>query len=71
MGLFRISKELQFPLCNNGEPCVIPPAAGEQEPLWGREKVGRAVVNKESIGGTEGFMCSDFSLADLYQALIG
>ena len=53
MGLFEFSKELQFRVCNAGEPCVSPPAAKGRETLYGREEeVGSAIVIKDSIGGT-------------------
>ena len=44
MGLFRISTELQFGVCNHGEPRVsLSTASG------GENEVGRARVNTESM----------------------
>ena len=66
MDLFRISKELQFRVCKHGEPCASPRIAREEKLYYRRkEEVGKAIVNKESIGGIERLMCSGFSLAEL------
>ena len=47
MGLFRISRELQFSLHNNGEPCASPHTARERDCFHREEKgIGRAVVNR-------------------------
>ena len=49
MGLFGISRDLQFQVCNHGEPHVSPcPATGELF-YRGEKEVGRAIVNKESM----------------------
>ena len=59
MDLFRISKELQSGVCNNGMPCASPPAArGEKLSYTGKEEVGRAIVKKSP-------RCGGFSLAEL------
>ena len=48
LGLFGISKELQFGVCNHGEPPAGPPAAREEKLFYREEeKVGRAIVNKK------------------------
>lgn len=47
-----ISKELQFGVCNYGEPHASPEQQGEEKPSYrGAKKVGRAIVSKKSIGG--------------------
>ena len=47
MGLFRISRELQFGVCNHGEPRASPLTAREGELFYREEKeVGRALVNR-------------------------
>ena len=47
IGLFRISGELQFRVCNHGEPCASSHMAREGEHFYKEEKeVGRAVANR-------------------------
>lgn len=66
MGLLEISKELQSWVCSHGELCARTPAArGEKLFYRGEEKVGRAIVNKEPVGGIERWMSSSFSLVEL------
>ena len=49
MGLFEISRELQFRVCNHGEAHSSAHTAREEELFYREEKeVGRATVNKES-----------------------
>lgn len=44
MGLFGISKELQFEVCNHGKP----PQQREEKLFYGgQQEVGRATVNEE------------------------
>ena len=38
MGLFRISKELQFWVCNHDEPHAGPPAQGKEDAFIGRKR---------------------------------
>lgn len=45
MGLFRISRELQFGVCNHSESHASP-----REGDRGEREIGRAVVNKEAMG---------------------
>ena len=51
MGLFGISKELQFGVCNRGESHASPPTAREE--VFIKEKIklelGVAMVNKKSM----------------------
>ena len=53
MGLFLISRELQFGVCNHGETykvAVSPLVAREGECFYrGENKVGRVIINKESM----------------------
>lgn len=63
MGLFRISKELQFRVCNRGEPSASLQQQEKKLFFTGEEEVGRAVVNKESIGGIKSLKDRGFSLA--------
>ena len=50
MGLFRISRELQFEIGNHGKPCASPHIAREGECFYrGRKEVGSAIVNKECM----------------------
>ena len=47
MGLFGISRELQFGVCNHGKPCASSHRAREGELFYrGGKAVGRAVINK-------------------------
>ena len=47
MGLFRISRELQFGICNHDEPHS---SQGKENAFTeGETEVGRAVINKESL----------------------
>ena len=43
MGLFRISKELQFGICNHGEPHASPHTAKEEK---GKRKLGGLQLTK-------------------------
>ena len=66
MDLFRISKELQCGICKHGKRGASLPATRKEEISHrGEKKVGRATVDKVSTGGTESWMCSGFSLAEL------
>ena len=65
MGLFGISKILQYGVCNHDEPRASPPQQGEEGSYRREKEVGRAIVNKESIGGIENSRYSGFSLAEL------
>ena len=50
MGLFRISRELQFGVCIFGKPHASPHTVREGEYFYRRSKeVGKAIVNKESM----------------------
>ena len=73
MRLFKINKELQFRISNHGKTCASPYATrrGGRTLLKGKTEVGRAIVNKESIGGIESSKCSGFTLAESWQSLIG
>ena len=52
MGLFRISKELQFKVYNHGEPRASLHKARKEECFYREEKeVRRAIVNKEPLPG--------------------
>ena len=58
MGLFGISRELQFRVCNHGKPCANPCKAREGDHFYRREKkVGRAIVNR-----VRGFSWAEFLL---------
>ena len=49
MGLFRISRELQFGLCNHGKPRASSRLSREGECFYrGEKEVGRVIKNKES-----------------------
>ena len=66
MGLFGINKDFPFGVYNHGEPHASPCPARRGEPFQrGEKEAGRAIVNKESIGGIESSKHSGFSLADL------
>ena len=70
----RISKELQFGVCNYGEPHASPEQQGEEKLFHrGKEEVGRAIVNKVhwrrlGLGSVVAFhclSCDSLSLAEL------
>lgn len=66
VGLFEINKDLQFGVYNHGELRASPNTARRRELFQrGQKKAGRAVVNKEPIGGFESLKYSGFSLAEL------
>ena len=47
LDLFRISRKLQFGICNHGEPCASPCMAREGEYFYRLEKEGgRAIGNR-------------------------
>ena len=47
MGLFRISRELQFRVCNHGKPQASLPTARKGEHFYREEKeAGRVITNK-------------------------
>ena len=46
MGLFGISRELQFRVCNQGESCASSPRAREGYLYSGEKEVGRVTVNR-------------------------
>ena len=59
MGLFRISKELQFEVCNHGEPRASSEQQVKEKLFYRREGiVGGTIVNKESTGIIESSRCS-------------
>ena len=50
MGLSLINKELQFRVCNQGQPCASPQQKWREELFYRWETVvGKAIVNKESV----------------------
>ena len=52
VGLFGISRDLHFGVCNHGEPLASLHTAREGERFYKEEKgFGRAIVHKESIHG--------------------
>ena len=72
MSLFGINRELQLGICKHGEPLARSKQQGEEKLFHrGEEDVGRANVNKESIGGTQSSQCTGFSLAELWHSLTG
>ena len=48
MGLFGISGELQFRVCNHGKPCASPHMAREEEHCNREEKEAGKVIVKQS-----------------------
>lgn len=44
MGLLGISKQLQFAVCNRGEPCAKPAHPGEENTLWVGGGTEKAIV---------------------------
>ena len=50
MGLFEISRQLQFRVYNHGKPCASCHPAREGEPFYRQEKEAEgALINKESM----------------------
>ena len=50
MGFLEGCKEIQFMVCNFGRPCTCPFTEKEGEHFYtGEKKVGKAMVNKESM----------------------
>ena len=64
MGLFGISKELQFGIYNHGKPCATPQQKWKGE-LFHREKkeIRRAIVNKEFMA-FHWLSCDNLSLVE-------
>ena len=40
MGLFGVSREVQFRICHHGEPCGVPAQRGEESASMGKREVG-------------------------------
>lgn len=67
---FKINKELQIRVCIYGKPCASPPTTRRELFKW-ENKVEKTIVNQKFTGGTEISEYSGFSLAELWQFLIG
>lgn len=48
MGFLRVSRELQFGICNQGEPHVSPTAQREERALTEKRKRWEAAASKEA-----------------------